>query len=413
MGNAGQKPNEKGLQEYQLDNSSQFYPIVATKKQQSVFFISATVDFDVDKELLKNAVPLALERFPVFKTSLKKGAFWYKLVENDAPVKVFELNHELNPIFPEDTNGYLFKMMYGKKEIGLQIFHGLGDGNSALAFLTAVIERYQTLSGKSISYSLGDKCNVDELADHYKENYKKIKLRDANLKGFLGKAPLLLSGTIADKKSMQSYSFEYACASAKAKEYGATFTAFSVGLIAYAIRQTEKSDNPIVIMVPVNIRKMFGAESIRNFVTFVRLQFDKTLDTLEEHVKTASEQLKQNATKENMEKLVSTTVKSEYSIRHVPLFIKSLTSKIGRLFLKSRQTMIVSNLGNLSLDDALQIKRIDFMVNVSANAKVNVGFSTYNGVVTMCPSRYTVENTLVENLLNIIESLGIETRKNI
>ncbi|MCQ2602299.1 MAG: hypothetical protein MJ193_00075 [Clostridia bacterium] len=385
---------------------------MATKKQQSVFFISAIVDFDVDKDVLKNAVELALDRFPVFKTSLKKGAFWYKLIENNAPVKVFELNHELKPILPDETNGYLFKIMYAKNEIGLQIFHGLGDGNSALAFLTAVIERYHTVSGKNVAYALGDKCTDEELADHYKENSIKIKLRDANLKGFLGKAPLLLSGTPAGIKTMQSYSFEYAKVSAEAKKCGATFTSFMVGLIAYSIRQTEKSDNPVVIMVPVNLRKMFGAESIRNFVTFVRLQFHKDINTLEEHIEASTTQLKENATKENMEKLISTTVKSEHSIRNVTLFIKSLTSKIGRLFLKSRQTMIISNLGGITFDKKLEINRIDFMVNVSANAKVNIGLSSTNALVTMCCSKSIKENTLIDNILKNINALGIETSAN-
>lgn len=57
---------------FELDHSAKFYPIMSTKKAQSLFRISAIMTEEVDKDKLQIALNDVLPRFEVYKVRLKK-----------------------------------------------------------------------------------------------------------------------------------------------------------------------------------------------------------------------------------------------------------------------------------------------------------------------------------------------------
>ncbi|MBR7162446.1 MAG: hypothetical protein IKD35_00570 [Clostridia bacterium] len=65
--------NKAQLKRYNLDNSALFYPIMASKKSQSLFRLSVVLCDEVDQEVFRQAVVKTMDRFPVFKTCLKMG----------------------------------------------------------------------------------------------------------------------------------------------------------------------------------------------------------------------------------------------------------------------------------------------------------------------------------------------------
>ena len=71
------KKDKPELKRYRLDVSAQFYPIISTKKAQSLFRLSAVMDKKVDGGILQRAAEDVLVRFPTFKVRLKKGYAWY------------------------------------------------------------------------------------------------------------------------------------------------------------------------------------------------------------------------------------------------------------------------------------------------------------------------------------------------
>ena len=123
------------LKRYTLDNSALFYPIMASKKAQSLFRISVVLCDKVDGALLEDALNDALVRFPAFKTKLKMGYAWHYLGENLERAKVFDKsNGLLKPINPKETNGFQFRLVYEENRISLEMFHGICDGTGAIAF---------------------------------------------------------------------------------------------------------------------------------------------------------------------------------------------------------------------------------------------------------------------------------------
>ena len=119
------KKRSPSLKRYRLDVSAQFYPIISTKKAQSLFRLSAETDAVVDPELLREAAERVLERFPTFKVRLRRGWAWYYFEENTAKVKVFPSTGKiLLPIDVKQTDGYLFRIAYGEREISLEEGYG-------------------------------------------------------------------------------------------------------------------------------------------------------------------------------------------------------------------------------------------------------------------------------------------------
>ena len=67
------KKKNPRLKTYRLDVSAQFYPIISTRRAQSLFRLSAVMESAVDPEILRAAAEDVLKRFPTFKVRLRKG----------------------------------------------------------------------------------------------------------------------------------------------------------------------------------------------------------------------------------------------------------------------------------------------------------------------------------------------------
>ena len=261
---------------FQLDHSAKFYPIMSTKKAQSLFRISALMKEDVDRDKLQIALNEVLPRFEAYSVRLKKGYAWHFFEHNDAPCKVFDEGALLTPINPDETNGYWFRVSAAQNKIILEIFHALADGNGALAFLKSIVKRYREVCG----FAVEDEGVIDwqsepvseEIEDGFEKNYKPIPLGQMNLKALAGKVPHRIKGTL----SKDGYEVSEGVVKAgdvlkRAKEIGVSFTAYVAGVLAFSIEKTCANKVPIAVMIPVNLRALYPSKTMRNFVTFVRI----------------------------------------------------------------------------------------------------------------------------------------------
>lgn len=403
------------LKKYKLDNAALFYPIMATKKSQSLFRLTVVLKDEVDGEILRQAVQKAMERFPVFKTRLRMGYAWHYLGENTKEVKVFDKsNGVLAPINPKETNGYLFRFMYEGNSITLDMFHGICDGTGASVFFKGVLQQYRQLQGVEIEGDNTVDFNIEyteeENEDAFKRYYTPIKFKDADIKSLTGVSPQLVHGTV-DKNgySATTYFGSFKQLVAFAKERGVSFTAFLSGVIAHTLAKINFGKKPIVVMVPVNLRAIFPSKTVRNFATFVRLTFDReNCGNVEECIVEASKQLTEKTKPEELKKMIGTTVRSEKTLllKVAPLWFKMMVAKFFRLFLKSRQTFIISNLGRFDAQEGLGVEKAIFNVNVSKNAKTNLGVMTVGDTLALCFTKTIVENKIADTFVSTISSLG-------
>ena len=115
---------EKRIVWRKLDNSAKIFPMVSNKKFTSVFRVSVILKENIDEEVLKQALDIAIEKQTSFKIRLKKGFFWYYLEENPKKPEVKkESDYPCRYIDKDTNNGYLFDVTYFNNKINLDVFH--------------------------------------------------------------------------------------------------------------------------------------------------------------------------------------------------------------------------------------------------------------------------------------------------
>ena len=400
---------------FEIDHSAKFYPIMSTKKAQSLFRIYAIMYETVDKDKLQIALNDVLPRFEAYKVRLKKGYAWHFFEYNDAPCKVFAEETLLKPINPDDTNGYWFRVSALGNKIVLEIFHALADGNGALAFLKSIVKRYRELLGVEVD----DEGTIDwqsqprqeETEDSFEKNYKPISFGQMNLKALAGKVPHRIKGTLSkDGYEVSEGVADSADILKKAKEIGVSFTAYIAGVLAFSIEKTCKNKVPIAVMIPVNLRALYPSKTMRNFVTFVRVIFaPSSFESVEACAIEAQRQIKVLTAKDKLDAFISTTVKAQrnWILKVVPLFLKTAILRLGRLFMRSRQTIIFSNLGNVVSPQSMGVERYVLNMNVSKNNTQNLGAITTNGKTTFAFTRAIKETSLPREFFAELEKHGI------
>lgn len=406
---------------FEIDHSAKFYPIMSTKKAQSLFRIYAIMNETVDKDKLQIALNDVLPRFEAYKVRLKKGYAWHFFEYNDAPCKVFAEETLLKPINPDDTNGYWFRVSALGNKIVLEIFHALADGNGALAFLKSIVKRYRELLGIEVddegTIDWQSQPHQEETEDSFEKNYKPISLGQMNLKALAGKVPHRIKGTLSkDGYEVSEGVADSADILKKAKEIGVSFTAYIAGVLAFSIEKTCKNKVPIAVMIPVNLRALYPSKTMRNFVTFVRVIFaPSSFESVEACAIEAQRQIKVLTAKDKLDAFISTTVKAQrnWILKVVPLFLKTAILRMGRLFMRSRQTIIFSNLGNVVSPQSMGVERYVLNMNVSKNNTQNLGAITTNGKTTLAFTRAIKETSLPREFFAELEKHGIGVNTNV
>lgn len=406
---------------FEIDHSAKFYPIMSTKKAQSLFRIYAIMYETVDKDKLQIALNDVLPRFEAYKVRLKKGYAWHFFEYNDAPCKVFAEETLLKPINPDDTNGYWFRVSALGNKIVLEIFHALADGNGALAFLKSIVKRYRELLGVEVddegTIDWQSQPHQEETEDSFEKNYKPISFGQMNLKALAGKVPHRIKGTLSkDGYEVSEGVADSADILKKAKEIGVSFTAYIAGVLAFSIEKTCKNKVPIAVMIPVNLRALYPSKTMRNFVTFVRVIFaPSSFESVEACAIEAQRQIKVLTAKDKLDAFISTTVKAQrnWILKVVPLFLKTAILRLGRLFMRSRQTIIFSNLGNVVSPQSMGVERYVLNMNVSKNNTQNLGAITTNGKTTLAFTRAIKETSLPREFFAELEKHGIGVNANV
>ena len=377
---------------YRLDNSGMIYPMVITLRTQSLYRLGALLKTDVKKDSLIYAVEKALDRYPYFKVELKPGLFRHYLEENARTPLVEEDDGVLLKILNFRHNRYyLFRVTYYGKRIFIDFFHGLCDGNGGMEFLKTVLYYYFEKEGISVPcdnvITLETPESEGETEDSFKKYYKKIKLLSGTKKMAGGNA----FHATGKQFSYEGFGLIQAEVStekllAAARKHGCSITVFlaALALLSFAVSYgTTKQKEDFVAFIPVNLRKKFPSNTMFNFTNFAKCSVPRNaypqLDAFIGYVKNC---LQEQLTEEELQVKLSfsSLMDKLFFLKFMPLAIKGFISRIGReLSLKSKQTMIISNLGEIKFDGGKNVEHFLFNLNCSERTPINMGVVSYDG----------------------------------
>lgn len=343
-----------------LDNAAKIFPPTSGKRDSKVFRFICELHDPVDPALLQQALELALESFPHFRSILRRGLFWYYLEGSPLPPLVQpETIPPCAPLYDPVQKNLLFRVAYYRRRITFEIYHALTDGTGALQFLRVLVYQYLLLAhGDSfdgvpprLDYdaSLGEKAD-DSFQKYYSEADGKKRPRPPR--------PFRLSGAKLRENALRVIEGEVSAAAVieLAHRHNATVTAYLTGVLLCAIyeemslREREKA---IVVSVPVNLRKYFQSESARNFfgVIKVRYQFPSEGADLDTVIAGVAACFVEELTTQRLSARMNALSALEHNVlaKLIPLFIKDISLQIAGQISRRDETCSFSNLGRVEM----------------------------------------------------------------
>lgn len=405
-----------------LDNTALLFPAIVSRDMSNVYRIAVTLKEDISEVLLQQAVDMVLPDFIAFRMNMKKGLFWYYLEENDRPApKVVEENsYPGTYINKSKNNHYLFRVTYYKKRINLEVFHALTDGYGGLLFLKELIYQYLRLAHPDELASEKNRLSeglVLDMEDSYVKNFKNPQSRS---EAYRAKKSVIIKGERLAKGEigvMHGY-LPLDQIKKAAKKHGITINQYMVGVFVYSIYKEylkgDVSDRPINCCVPVDLRGFYESNTIKNFFAMVMARFQPEKDeySLDEVLEIVSTSLKEQITKENLDKILSYNVSNEQNIflRPIPLFIKNIAIRSVYHSTVDATTATFTNIGDVKLREPYDkyVEHIYAMLAMSRGQELKGALVCCNGTLIVTFTTRFADTSIQKRFFRTISSDGVQ-----
>lgn len=404
-----------------LDNAALIFPAVRRRDWTNAFRVSATLKEPVEPELLQQAVDALLPRFPSMYVSLHRGLFWYYLQKLKRAPRVRQDGAcPLIHMTGKELRECCLRVLYYENRIAVECFHALTDGSGGMVFLKTLTAQYLSLRhGISIPAVEGvldplETPHPAELEDSFTRTAGQVPLsrKEENSLHLGGRREEdgFLHLTIASVPEARLLEL--------AHEYGCTVTAFLCAVMLQSILKLARLPQGgrwAKVTVPVNLRKVLGGETLRNFALTVNVGVDPRLGsyTLRELTRAVQSQLETQVTAQQMAARVAANVQpsQNFLIKILPLPIKNFALRmVYRRVGECKGSINVSNLGKTGLpgEMAAYVRFLDFTIGPQATYANNCSVVSYGGVTRINLIRSTVEPRLERDFLTRLVELGLE-----
>ena len=412
--------NKTTFKHLELDNAGKIFPGQNTKRWANLYRMSMQLKEDIDPDTLRVALDKTLDRLPTFKVKMKEGVFsnYYETNNLQCPI-----NHDIKnycySINYDANNNFLLRVYYYKKRISIDYYHALCDGYGASVFLCTLTGEYLRLKGHSISYSnmvldVNEAPRAEEIEDSY-ERYATSKktaklLETPAYHGTGTKLPMHMCNYTAVTVSFKELH-------ALSKSYGVTVTELLAAVILdvlYAKQLREgKSKKDVSVQIPINLRKAFPSESVRNFVICltVKMPYRKEGFAFDEIVKSVSKQLKAAINYDFMHAYITQTVNLQTKLlKYVPLIVKNTAVKVSFHFGAEFSTsVLLSNLGPINIPEDMK-EHVEKYVLYTGPGLVNgarCGVASLGDKLTYTFSNCYKESDIEREFLRRLVGLGL------
>lgn len=413
----------KNFNWYTLDNAGKLYPSIMSWRVTTVFRISITLKFSVNPQLLQEALNKTISLFPFFKVNLCSGLFWYYWdYTNDFPKLEKELYYPCTGLELKKKDMFPFKILYFKKKISIEFSHCITDGYGAIFFAKHLLGEYLKLEQK-IS-SVHNSNHIYNSKNFFEDSFKKYFFKDIPnppSSPFAFHFPMDLSSKgvyYVVSGYMPLNKVIPIC-----KKYNSSLTEFFIALYFDTILeyisllenfQIPFKKLPIVLNIPVNLRKIYNSKTLRNFFISITPMIDPRLGnyTFTELIEIVKSYMRINTKKKYLNQHISKNIKTELFIlnRTIPLFLKNLILPLAyNTLAEGHYTSGLSNLGKIDFPKEF----IPYIENVvvypppSEGNKIKVAMISFNNTLSVTFGKVTNDTNIERIFFNKIRSLGI------
>jgi len=405
---------------HRLDNTGKMYPLIRSDWQTTLYRLTAVLNEPVDAVRLRYAVFGAYREFPEYKVVLKPGFFWYYFdqtadlpeVQPDAhyPCTHYERKFSVSPIH----------VYYKDNQLSAEFSHALTDGNGATMFFKALLISYFRITD-SPAYA-GPGTRIPDVS---------ARLEDSYLKNYDPSVP-------GSKRGPKAFHFPYKPVSPgiyfsttgtmplerilkTAKSNGATITewltAFYISTVVEMIHDFHWEPAPVVLNVPVNLRKLYNSETLRNFFVTIMPSVNTKLGyfSFEEILLRVKNYMSLEVDKRyiNQQFKRNVDIEKNMAIRLIPLVFKRIIFPFLYYYFGERQySGGFSNLGVFQLPDDLRnnVAEIRLLVPPSPGTLIKAGCISYNDSLSVTFGSLANERELERRFFSGLRKAGIPVK---
>ena len=437
---------------YELDAFAKTYSSIISEGRTTCFRLSVLFSKNIDLEILQNVVISLEKKYPFYNSELKKGIFWNYLQQKKTH---FIIEEEKTYPCTDIQKDNPLRIIYFNNKLSIEIAHFLTDGKGAALFFQDLIEEYLEKRYFLENFEKDKKNNLIYKTEKKKEieiekinkiiNFgKKINKNEKDFenkkseKNFFEKTRELLGNDSVLKNSqkneyvdlyekyMRKVSKETTINSAfhlpmkilekgqyhittgeidveslkvESKKYGTTIGKYLLSVyFKILLDRYSQAKNPIVIGVPVNLRKIFEETTYRNFFINITPSMDASLGaySLSEIITYLDNYFALKITKKEFYKSIYKAMNPMQNIiiKSVPYLIKCMFFPfIFDYYGERGYTTGFSNLGIFKVDKKYEkyLKGFRFLPPPSKRCKIKMG------VISDCKKVYVNFGNLTAN----------------
>lgn len=408
---------------YRLDTAALIFPAIARRDWSNAFRVSATLTDPIDPDVLQQAVDDLRSRFPAFFVTLRKGFFWYYLEESDLPVKVQgDYAYPLTFMSSRELRKNCLRVLCYKNRIAVECFHAVSDGRGGSVFLCNLTARYLELKygiripKEGLIRDLSEPPSSEELEDSFLKNAAEVASvreteRSYRLRGTRDPSGFktLTTGVVETKTLLDA-----------AHRCHVTVTAFLAAVMTECVMKMQNEQLPkkrqrtVKVTVPVDLRRLFGSETLRNFSLVLNVGADPRCGDyrLEDLCSTIYHQLCAYATPQNMAGMIAANVQPQQivALRLAPVFLKNIVMDgVYRRSGEGGGSLNVSNIAELPVPEIMNdyVKRMEFIIGPQRSYPNNCSVLSYGGRTYINMIRSIRESELEQRFFSRLVELGI------
>lgn len=427
-----------------LDNASNIFLAAQNEIDTKVFRMTIEFTETIEPTLLQHALNNIYEEYPLFHNVLRRGVFWYYLEESDVNPRVQqEEDTPMTAIYETGQKNFLFRVLYNKNRVHLEVFHALTDGTGALWFfedlLTEYVRlRYETQDEGLYSITKREKADLEDSFKRYfiekKDKRQFNRLVDPFIKLYkeqtapkkvvlypfeqsTDKNVHQIKGTLTpdNRPRIVNAQFDVKDTLQLAREMKVSLTIYLTAIYVLSVYQTsqsQKDQTTISVSIPINLRQFFPSATVRNFfsTTTVEYTFKKNKEpSLKDICQKLNQQFKTQLEKNAIEERLKRYVEFEKNpfarvvLRPVKDFILKMINKLNN----RKITVAMSNLGSLNLPDQMSKHVKDFYFTTSV-IRPQFCMISYKDKLNVTFCSPFVETETYQYFINYLTDQGLE-----
>ena len=402
-----------------LDNAAKLFSAASSPKDTRVFRFYCELKEEVKEEILQEALNQTIQKYPVFLSVMRKGLFWHYLEKSELrPVVREEYKEPCSSLYVRDKKTLLFEVTYYEKRINFEVFHALTDGTGATEFLRELVKNYLYLIHEedlepvelSNQYLTVKDQEDDSFSRYYDPDFprkKKKKIRAVQIKkGGKGYEELQINEASMSVKELLGIARE------KKVSMSVLLTAaFICAIHEEMSRMQEKK--PVILMVPVNLRKIFPSDSMLNFFGYIEpgYQFGGGKDSFEDVLEAVKLYFQENLSKEHMAGRMNELIAIEKHkiLKWAPLELKNRCIRAGAKMAEQEVTAVLSNMSVVKMPEDYAQYNEKFGVYTSTN-RTELCICSFQDTLSLgFTSRYDSTN-IQRNFYRILKELGASVK---